>query len=134
MSLSIRQASAESGFSPDTLRYYEKIGLLPEVTRDDGGRRRYSRRDLDRLSFVRRARRMNFSLAEISELLKLRDGGLAKKAAARGLAETRLAEVENQLAELELLRNELQLLINLCQASGEEHCPIVDELGSQAGG
>ena len=71
MGLSIRQAGLETGLTPDTLRYYERIGLLGPVARNGGGQRRYSDTDIARLRFVRRAQAMDFSLEEISELDEL---------------------------------------------------------------
>lgn len=129
MSWSIGQVAGKTGLPRDTLRYYERIGLLPGIARDAGGRRRYGRRDLDRLRFVQRARKMNFSLTEIGKLLELRDGELPQKSQARSLAAEKLAEVEDRVAELELLRDELELLINLCRTSPDDRCPIVDGLG-----
>lgn len=126
MSRTIGEIARATGFSPDALRYYEKFGLLPDILRDAGGRRRYKERDLERLHFIKRAQKMNFTLSEIANLLDLRDSGTARKSKARQLANTKLAEVEQHLAELELLRNELRLLINLCQSSSDDRCPIVD--------
>lgn len=128
MSWSIGQVAGETGLPRDTLRYYEKIGLLPGIARDAGGRRCYGRRDLGRLRFIQRARKMGFSLAEIGKLLELRDGEIPRKSQARGLATEKLAQVEDRLGELELLRTELKLLINLCQSSPDGRCPIVDGL------
>lgn len=73
--LSIRDAGAETGLSADTLRYYEKIGLLGPVRRNAGGQRRYVAADIARLHFVRRAQAMDFSLEEIAQLLDLRERG-----------------------------------------------------------
>lgn len=126
MSRTIGEIARATGFSPDALRYYEKFGLLPDILRDAGGRRRYREHDLERLRFIKRAQKMNFTLSEIANLLDLRDGGTARKSKARQLANTKLAEVEQRLAELELLRNELRLLINLCQSSSDDRCPIVE--------
>ncbi len=70
--LSIGETAQRTGLSADTLRYYEKIGLMPRVARDEGGRRRYESRDLARLRFIQRAQRCNFSLDEIRQLLEFR--------------------------------------------------------------
>ncbi len=64
----IGEVSQSTGLSADTLRYYERIGLLPRVVRASSGRRRYSDRDISRLQFIQRAQRMNFTLAEIADL------------------------------------------------------------------
>ena len=87
MDLSIRQAARETGLSNDTLRYYERIGLLGPVARNNGGQRRYRDTDIARLRFVKRAQAMDFSLEEIGQLLKLRDHRGDVRAEARGMAE-----------------------------------------------
>lgn len=82
---SIGQFGARAGVTADTLRYYEKIKLLPRPLRDAGGRRRYGEADLARLRFIRRAQAMNFSLAEIRSLLNLRERPQAARDDARRL-------------------------------------------------
>lgn len=111
----------------DTLRYYEKIGLLKTVDRDVGGRRRYRERDLERLRFIRRGQKMNFSLGEIAHLLELRDAPGRARPAVLAMAAAKLQDVEHHLEELRHLRGELHLLLNLC-ASGDGPCPILQSL------
>ncbi len=111
--------------SADTLRYYEKIGLLPAINRTDSGICVYLDRDLSRLRFIRRAQKMQFSLKEISELLKMREDPQHARDEVRILTRSKLSEVEEHLDDLQFLRNELQLLLNLCTAS-EEGCPIIE--------
>jgi len=113
--------------SADTLRYYEKIGLLPRISRNASGLRVYCEQDLSRLKFIRRAQRMRFSLAEIAQLLRLREDPQHAKPEVRKLAGEKLADIETDLNELSTLRNELLLLVNLCSA-GEDGCPIIGGL------
>ncbi len=113
------------GISADTLRYYEKIGLLPAINRTDSGIRVYLERDLSRLRFIRRAQKMRFSLKEIAELLKMREDPQGARDEVRILTRRKLSEVEEHLDDLQFLRNELQLLLNLCTAS-EDGCPIIE--------
>lgn len=127
---SIGQLAARSTVSVDTLRYYEKIGLLPRALRDTGGRRRYGETDLARLRFIRRAQAMNFSLTEIRSLLQLRERPQAAREDARRMTGEKLAQVETRLKSLRLLRNELRLLLNLC-AGAEDGCPILESLDAQ---
>ena len=115
------------GLSADTLRYYEKIGLLPKVTRGGSGARLYDDKDLSRLRFIRRAQRMNFTLAEIASLLKMREAPHKARRQARELTAQKLGEVEARLAELKTMRNELQLLINLCSGA-RRGCPIIKKI------
>lgn len=123
----IREVSHQTGLSPDTLRYYEKIELLPRVQRNRSGRREYSDQDLSRLRFIQRAQKMNFSLAEIADLLDMRNNPLQARNEIRLLTQRKLEQVEEHLQALTTLRNELTLLLNLCRGS-EDGCPIIEGL------
>ncbi len=127
MSFSISETSRQTGLSADTLRYYEKIGLLPRIQCDHGGRRRYSEQDLSRLRFIQRAQKMNFSLAEIADLLTMRADPTQARNEVRQLTRRKLEQVEEHLRELTTLRNELTLLLNLCSAA-EDGCPIIEDM------
>jgi len=127
MTYQIGEVSQISGLSADTLRYYEKIGLLPAVTRATSGLRAYSEKDISRIRFIKRAQRMNFSLAEIGELLSFRENPLKAKPHVRQLAYAKLQDVEKNLQELNTLRDELNLLVNLCGDSND-NCPILTNL------
>lgn len=124
---SIGEVAALTGVSQDTLRYYEKIGLFKPVARDAGGRRRYRDSDLERLRFIRRGQKMNFSLDEIAHLLELRDAPGRARRQVRAMAAEKLQAIEQHLAELSQLRGELQLLLNLC-TQDEGPCPILQSL------
>ena len=129
--MSIGEAARRTGLSVDTLRYYEKIQLIPRIGRDPGGRRRYDERHLSQLRFIQRAQRCNFSLAEIGDLLKLRRGHDAPRPQVRQLTEQKLKEIKIRLEDLERLQHELELLLNLCRGEGMG-CPIIDSLDSMA--
>lgn len=120
------------GLTPDTLRYYEKIGLLPRVSRNGSGSRSYGERDVSRLRFIQRAQKMSFSLAEIGMLLAMRDKPQRARAEVRKLTAAKFEQVESHLRELTLLRNELQLLLNLCQGA-KDGCPIIESIGQMPG-
>lgn len=113
--------------SPDTLRYYEKIKLLPKIARTESGIRQYDDRDISKLRFIQRAQKMNFSLAEISNLLMMREDPQHAKNEVRVLTASKLNDIESHLQELTTLRNELQLLLNLCSGSANG-CPIIDSI------
>ena len=115
------------GMSADTLRYYEKIKLLNKVSRTASGIREYDDKDISRLKFIQRAQKMNFSLAEISDLLKMREDPKKVRDDVRQLTADKLTEVDEHLQSLTTLRNELQLLLNLCRGS-EDGCPIIEGL------
>ena len=123
----ISEVTQQLGLSADTLRYYEKIKLLPRISRNASGIREYDDKDVSRLKFIQRAQKMNFSLAEIGDLLKMRENPQKVKNEVRQLTADKLLEVESHLESLTTLRNELQLLMNLCQGS-EEGCPIIEGL------
>lgn len=131
MNASIGEAAESLHSSPDTLRYYEKIGLV-RPARTQGGRRMYGRADLERLRFIQRAQAVGFSLAEIRQLLELRRDPVRCSASVRVLATNKLDELSAKLETLRRMNNELSLLLGLC--SGDtEHCPILDSLESAEG-
>jgi len=118
------------GISADTLRYYEKIKLLPAVSRTSSGIRVYDDRDISRLRFIRRAQKMRFSLREIAELLTMREDPQHARDEVRILTQGKLSEVEEHLDDLRFLRNELKLLLNLCTASADG-CPIIERIDQE---
>ena len=118
------------GLSADTLRYYEKIDLLPAVHRTASGIRAYNDRDISRLRFIQRAQKMQFSLKEIGALLMMREDPQHARDEVRVLTQRKLVEVEEHLNDLGFLRGELQLLLNLCTAS-EEGCPIIEGIDQE---
>jgi DNA-binding transcriptional MerR regulator len=103
-SIRIGDLAAMSGFSRDTIRYYERIGLLGAPPRTDGGFRVYGEQTVKRLRVIRNARRFGFALTEIRGFMRVRDAGGAPCAEVRGAAERRLAEVDAQIRELTELR------------------------------
>jgi MerR family transcriptional regulator, copper efflux regulator len=113
------------GLSADTLRYYEKIGLLQNVSRTASGIRLYSDKNISQLKFIQRAQKMNFSLSEIKDLLKMREDPQHARDDVRELSHRKLVEIKTHLKDLTTLRNELTLLVNLCTGS-EEGCPIIE--------
>lgn len=120
-------AAATVGITPDTLRYYEKIGLVPRPARNAGGRRIYRDTDLARLRFVKRAQALGFSLHDIGRLLRLRENPVKCGKAVRALAQQKRDALLVQLREIQRMQRELSLLLNLC-AGANDHCPILDEL------
>jgi MerR family transcriptional regulator, mercuric resistance operon regulatory protein len=116
-----------AGVNVETVRYYHRRGLLPLPGRIYGAARRYSDESLARLCFIRRAQRLGFALDEVAALLQLNDGRSCS--AARGLAERRLAEVEERLKGLSALRDQLSGLVRRCLTErGKVHCPLIDAL------
>jgi MerR family transcriptional regulator, copper efflux regulator len=129
-SIGIGQLAARAGVSVDTVRYYERSGLLSPQVRLASGYRRYSELQVARLRFIRRAQELGFSLKDIRELLglsKQRDVARVKRA-----AEKKLAEVEERLAALTRVRDGLATLVATCPGHGRAaDCPILRALGEQ---
>lgn len=125
----IGELARRAGVGVDTVRYYEREGILPPADRADSGYRRYRPEDVARLQFVRRAKALGFTLTEIAELLALSGQRGADMEAVRTAAETRLADVNAKLAELERIRAGLQTLITACPGHGAlATCPILAAL------
>lgn len=124
---SIGEVSARTGLSPDTLRYYERLGLLRRVPRNAGGRRCYQRAQIEQLGFISRAKQMDFTLAEIATLSRLRDEPQNSRPQVRSLAVEKLDAISNRIRELAALRDELTLLLNLC-TKARDGCPILESL------
>ena len=131
MERSIGQASTALGLSQDTLRYCEKIGLVPKTPKDQAGRRSYSDGDLARLRFVQRAQGVGFSLGEIAQLLKLRTNPTKSSRAVRAMAQQKCQAMLEQMEALKRMQDELSALLELCDGKGE-HCPILEGLDGAA--
>ena len=129
-SLGIGALARRAGVGIDTVRYYERSGLLAPKTRLPSGYRRYSAAEVARLRFIRRAQALGFTLNEIRELLALssrRDVARVKRA-----AQQKVADVEQRIASLQRVRQGLVSLIDACPGHGHaENCPILKALGSE---
>lgn len=130
MTKAIGEVANLLGLSVDTLRYYEKIDLIPPPPRDGGGRRYYTEQDISRLRFVKRAQAVGFSLEEIGKLVQFRKNPHRASRTVRRLANDRYSTVTAKIHELERLRDELGLLLQICSGDDEE-CPILDSLESE---
>jgi DNA-binding transcriptional MerR regulator len=109
-----------AGVSPDTVRYYERIGLLPPPTRTGSGYRAYSPSAVDRLRFIQGCQRLGLRLGDIRDLLAVRDTGVCPCEPAHVLLERRLAEVDAELARLTALRADM---VAMASALPAEDCP-----------
>jgi DNA-binding transcriptional MerR regulator len=120
--LSVGQLAACAGVRADTIRYYERAGLLPEPNRTDGDHRRYGPADLDRMLFIRGARRLGLRLAEIRELVTVRDTGVCPCGPAEAMLREHVAGIDAEIARLTALRAELSgMIAGLSGTSGA--CP-----------
>ena len=124
--LTIGRLAAAAGVGVDTVRFYERAGLLKKPRRTASGYRLYEPGDAARLRFVRRGKSLGFSLEEIAELLRLNDGG-GRRASVRAVATRRLIQIEKQMTELERMRKTLRRLVHDCHGDGSlKGCPIIE--------
>lgn len=130
-SLTISKLAATGGVGVETIRFYQRRGLLETPTRD-GGIRRYGADDIRRLKFIRHAQAAGFTLEEIRELIEL--DASDDRARARQLARARVKALNGKMAELKLARDALQRLANVCGVATQGPCPILTsfELGADA--
>lgn len=128
--MTIGRLAKSAGVNVDTIRYYERNGLIPAPLRRASGYREYEAADVRRLRFILRAKGLGFTLAEIGELISLsadRDIEGVKQRAQR-----RLAQVEQKIDELERVRSGLRTLIDACPGHGDlERCPIIAALSEE---
>lgn len=125
--LTIGAFAKAAGVNVETIRFYQRKGLLPEPDRPYGSLRRYGQADVARVKFVKSAQRLGFSLDEIGQLLKLEDGTHCSEAAE--LAALRLAEVRARLADLTRMEAALSKLVGECNAHlGNASCPLIAAL------
>ena len=126
--LAIGTLAKRTGTKVQTIRYYEQIGLMPPPGRTEGGQRRYGEDELDRLSFIRHARQLGFSLEAIRELLDLSDHPTRPCHEADAIARRQLRQVEQRLARLEALRTELERMVHECSGGRASDCRVLEVL------
>lgn len=129
-SMRIGQLARTAGVAIDTVRYYERVGLLAPAGRLASGYRRYGDAELKRLRFIRRAKALGFSLEDIAELLSL--GERSDVASIRAVAARKQAQIDARIAELERVRDGLHTLVAACPGHGRaEACPILNALSGE---
>jgi Cu(I)-responsive transcriptional regulator len=126
--LSIGELARIAGTGIETIRYYERIGLLPPPPRTRGNYRAYRRSHLDRLRFIRRSRELGFSLDAVRDLLRLSDDQKRSCVEIDELARVHLADLEDKLADLVALRRVLGQLVDQCQHDTVADCRIIQAL------
>lgn len=125
-SASASAAAKAAHVNVETLRYYEREGLLPAPPRGPNGYRQYDDAALKRLRFIRRAQALGFSLAQVRELLRLDDG--LNCSAAQTLARDKLDVIEQQIAGLRRMQYRLKQTLAACERGGRARCPLIDAL------
>ena len=125
--LSIGAFAKAAGVNVESIRFYQREGLLPKPDKPYGSIRRYGGEDVARVRFVKSAQRLGFSLDEIAELLRLEDGTRCKEASI--MAERKLKDVREKLAELTRMESVLSELVCACHATkGNVSCPLIESL------
>jgi Hg(II)-responsive transcriptional regulator len=128
------EVAAQAQVNTQTLRYYERRGLLPEPERTPSGYRAYSPDAVRVVRFVKRAQQLGFSLSDIEELLHLADGGPDRCEDAEAMARGRIAELQHRIDELTAMRDALAQLVDSCrQPRAKRSCPILHSIEIAAG-
>ena len=126
---SIGELSKRTKVKVPTIRYYEEMGLLAEAERTRGNQRRYDKAGLERLSFIRHARDLGFSIEAISSLIELQDHPDRSCSAASQIASSHLADVRDKIKRLKLLEKELSRISSGCDGNGlSENCYVLASL------
>ncbi|WP_447761487.1 MerR family transcriptional regulator [Sphingopyxis panaciterrae] len=130
--MKIGELSRATGTNIETIRYYERIGLLPAPARTDANYRSYGDPHRARLSFVRHSRELGFTIEEIRSLLDLSDHPERDCSDADRIATRHLGQVEEKIAQLTLLRNELNRIVGLCRGGVAADCRVIEALGDHS--
>lgn len=128
--LTVGVLAKESHINLETVRYYEKIGLMPRPKRRESGYRSCSENDLARLTFIVRAKELGFTLKEIKELLAMRIDAGTKCADMKNIAERKILDIETRIKDLRSISEHLQELVKQCTDGNMslEECPVVKAL------
>jgi Hg(II)-responsive transcriptional regulator len=128
MEMWIGEAAEQAGVNVQTLRYYERRGLLPKPPRRASGYREFPDDAVHVVRFIKRAQELGFSLDEVEGLLKLRRGSRLNRRQIRSVADRRVRQIEQKISELARMRAALQRLVHACQEGTTLECPIIEAL------
>jgi len=126
--IAIGRLSKHTGTNIETIRYYERVGLLPAPPRSSGGYRLYGIDHLKRLNFVRRARALGFSIGEVRTLFRLADERKRPCAEVRVVADAHLKDVRAKIADLRRMERVLKATIARCASGERSACPVIEAL------
>jgi len=130
--MNIGEAASASGVSAKMIRHYEETGLIPKVGRTDAGYRVYRERDVHLLRFIRQARQLGFSMAQVSDLIGLWLDQSRPSRKVKQLAQTHIGELDQRIGELQAMKATLEQLVHDCHGDHRPDCPILDALGGDA--
>lgn len=126
--VNIGTAARLTGISAKMVRHYESLGLLPQVTRTDGGYRQYSEAEVHTLRFIKRARDLGFSMAEIGELVALWQNRRRASASVKRIAQEHVDVLAARIAAMQAMQRTLGQLLHHCHGDERPDCPILDDL------
>ena len=130
--LTIGMLARQAGVNLETVRFYERRGLLPRPPRSASGYRLFPVEAARRLRFIRRAQELGFSLGEIRELLSLRMSASARNTDVRSRAEAKIADIDAKIQSLDSMKRTLRKLTNACEGCGSiAECPILESLDKE---
>lgn len=130
----IGAAAEQAGVNIQTLRYYERRGLLPKPPRRTSGYREFADDAVRMVRFIKRAQDLGFTLDEVEELLRLRDDRRRDRSRIRSVAERRIRQIEQKVTELQAMKRALSHLVHCCADGSTLECPIIEALDGAAGG
>ena len=131
--LTIGQAAKGSGISAKMIRYYERVGLIPDASRTEAGYRTYDAQDVHALVFIRRARDLGFTVKKIKELLRLWQDHTRSSSEVQALARAHVEELTHQLHQLQSIIDTLSHLVTHCHGDERPDCPIIKNLADLMG-
>ena len=133
--LTTGEVADRANVNVQTVRYYERRGLIPEPPRSSGGFRQYNPDHVDRIRFIKRAQELGFTLEEAHELLQLSVTAEADRADVRAVAQNKIEEVEEKMRALQRIRDTLDELVDACDGHGStSECPILHALEEPTSG
>lgn len=122
--------AVRSGCGIETIRFYEKAGVLPRARRTESGRRVYDNRDVARITFIRRARELGFSLNEVRGLLALAEGNGDACEKVQSIALRHLDDIAAKISDLTTMQTVLNALVTRCAQGDDTACPLIDTLSN----
>lgn len=134
MNIPIGKLAAATGVNIETIRYYERAGLIPAPARTEGNYRSYGDEDVARLRFIKRTRALGFSVEQVRTLLSISGEKTRHCGTVEVIASEHLAEVERKIADLTALRNELTAAVAACGGGTVAECRIIETFSAANGG
>lgn len=126
--MTISVAARLSGLSAKTIRHYEAIGLLAPAVRSESGYRQYTQRSIEQLGFIHHARALGFSIAQVGNLLDLKNNPQRASREVKALAQQQLTQLEQRMQELARMQSMLKDMISRCAGDDDPHCVILEKL------